>query len=101
MQAHEEQVHQLQRDLSHQSDRMNSLEMEAGDLRRQLSTLRATLAEEEVSHSQARMVSHLTPYSASSTTPSRGLLLPSSSSLLLPAAFVSLSRCRTPFRSMP
>ncbi len=67
VQAHEEQVRQLERGLSHQSDRLNSLEMEACELRRQLSSLRVTLAEEEASHNQARMVSHLTPYSASST----------------------------------
>lgn len=64
MQAYEEQVHQLQRDLSLQSGRLNSSEMEASDLRCQLSTLRATLTEEQVSHSQARTVSQLTPYSA-------------------------------------
>ena len=52
MQAHEEQVHHLQRDLPLQSGRLNSLEMEASDLCRQLSPLHATLAEEEVSHSQ-------------------------------------------------
>ena len=34
MQAHEEQVHHLQRDRSLQSGRLNSLEMEASDLRR-------------------------------------------------------------------
>ncbi len=88
MQAHEEQ---LQRDLSLQSGRLNSSEMEASDLRCQLSTLRATLAEEEDSHSQARMVRHLSHHSASSTTPSHGLLLLNSSSLLSPAASVSLS----------
>ena len=86
VQAHE--VRQLEKGLSHQSDRLDSLEMEACELRHQLSSLRTTLAEGEAFHNQARMVSHLTPYSASSTTPSHGLLLPNPSSLLLPAASV-------------
>ncbi len=86
VQAHGEQVRQLQTNLSLHSDRLNSLETEAGDLRRQLSSLRATLAEEEASHKQARMVSHLTPCSSLSITPSHRLLLPKASSLPLPAA---------------
>lgn len=68
LQAHEEQVHQLKRDLSRQSDRMNKLVGEVCELRRQaydhslhLSSLRTALANEEASHTQARLVSHLTP----------------------------------------
>ncbi|DBA99177.1 TPA: hypothetical protein ACH3X3_011799 [Trebouxia sp. C0006] len=61
-QAHEEQVHQLKRDLSRQSDRMNKLVGEVCELRRQaydhslhLSSLRTALANEEASHTQARL----------------------------------------------
>ncbi len=50
VQAHDEQVRQLERNLSLQSERLNSLEMEGSELRNQLSSLRVTLAEEEVSH---------------------------------------------------
>ena len=75
---------QLHSELTLQSDLLHTSEKEFAELRRQLSTLRAALTEEEVSHSQARMVSHFTPYSASSTTPSHGFF--TSSSLLVPAA---------------
>ena len=64
VQAQGEQVRQLETSLSAQSDRLNSLVMEGSELQNQLSSLRETLAEEEASHKQARMVSYLTPYSA-------------------------------------
>ncbi|KAL0042394.1 hypothetical protein WJX77_011151 [Trebouxia sp. C0004] len=53
-QAHEEKMRQLERSLSLQSNRLNTLEVETCELRRQLSSLHVTLAEEEVSANQAR-----------------------------------------------
>ncbi len=63
VQAHEEQV--CHSDLSLQSGLLNTSEKEAGELRRQLSSLHETLAEEEATHRQARMVRRDTPCSAS------------------------------------